>query len=78
MLKPNEFFFGSDLTVGVFSVSSRTESVKYRMDYTYWDTVDIFQFDKRCYSFTCSILFKSLWLLKALFNKDLAKVQATK
>ena len=75
MLKPNEFFFGRNLTVGVFGVSSRTKSVKYGVDDTHWDTVDVFQLYKRCYSFTCRILFKSLWLLKALFKIDLREVQ---
>ena len=75
MFKPDVFFLRSDLTVGIFSMSTRTESVKYRVDHTDRDTVDIFQLDKRCYSFACHILFKALWLLEALFKEDLCIVK---
>ena len=76
MLKTDVFFFRSDLTVSIFSMGGWTESIKYGVDDTDWDTVDIFQLDKRCYSFTCHILFETLWLLKALFKEDLCEVQA--
>ena len=75
MFKPDVFFLRSNLTVGIFGMGACTESVKYGVDDTDWDTVDIFQLDKRCYSLACHILIETLWLLKALFKEDLCIVK---
>ena len=78
MFKPHVFLLRSDLRVDVFSLGDRTFSVKHGVDEADWNTVDIFQLNKWCDSFTSFVLFQTLWLLESLFKFDLSEVKAAR
>ena len=74
MLITYVFLWRSDLTVDVFGICCRAESVRNGLNHTDWHTVDVLKIYKRCNTFAVGVLIELLRLLETFFNTDLSEV----